>query len=63
MILPSISTVCADRYSISVGRILDCDRLREGSKVRSNVTGEDRTQGLLKSKNRFDPCAQLDDPN
>lgn len=40
-----------------------CARLREGSKVRSFVTGEDRTQALLKSKYRFEPCAQLDDPN
>jgi hypothetical protein len=40
-----------------------CARLREGGKVRQFVTGEDRTQGLLKSKNRFEPCAQLDDPN
>jgi hypothetical protein len=51
------------RGMVVEGLMRYCDRLREGSKVRSWGSGEDRMQELVESKNRFEPCAQLVDPN
>jgi hypothetical protein len=51
------------RGMVVEGLMRYCDRLRKGSKMMSCGSGEDRMQGLVDSKNRFEPCVQLVDPN
>jgi hypothetical protein len=51
------------RGMVVEGLMRYCESLREGSQVRSCGSGEDRMKGLVDSKNRFEPCAQLVDHN